>query len=68
MWRLIRASFENQLNGSADSETDGAKPQIRACLLAGSDLLDTMKTPGGLLEHSVALEPNPLTLCSMEQS
>ncbi|KAG7006290.1 nicotinamide-nucleotide adenylyltransferase [Physcia stellaris] len=38
--------FENELNGSADSERDGAKPQIRACLLAGSDLLDTMKTPG----------------------
>lgn len=56
MWRLIWASFEHELNSSVGSEKDSAKLQIRACLLAGSDLLDTMNTPGGPLEYSVVNE------------
>lgn len=40
-------SFDHELNAALDDKTGPGQRPIRACLLAGSDLLDTMNTPGG---------------------
>ena len=41
------SSFDYELNAARGETTGSSQRPIRACLLAGSDLLDTMKTPGG---------------------
>lgn len=40
-------SFDHELNAASGEKTGPGQRPIRACLLAGSDLLDTMNTPGG---------------------
>ena len=45
--RADKYSFDHELNAALDDETGPNQRPIRACLLAGSDLLDTMNTPGG---------------------
>jgi len=48
IWSCVdKDSFDQELNAAADDKTGPDKRPIRACLLAGSDLLDTMNTPDG---------------------
>ena len=63
--RADKDSFDHELNAAVDDKTGPGQRPIRACLLAGSDLLDTMNTPGGEPAMSIVFGQG-LILPSME--